>query len=117
MQREVIGAEESTARRLLGPLQLRADEHSGEMLGKRDVHHARGLHVPRQSGAAAGAMESTDIDRDACPWHRLPGDPRRYQVLEKLWQLAGLPAGHLPRLLQQQTRAKSGKYNDDLSNI
>lgn len=80
------------------------------MLGKRDVHHARGLHVPGQSGAVAGAMESADIDCNARPWHRLRGDPRRHQVLEKLWQLSGLPAGHLSCILQQQTRAKNGEY-------
>lgn len=79
------------------------------MLGERDVHHARRLHVPGQSGAAAGALAGADIDRHARARHRLPGDPRRHQVREKLRQPVGLAAGNLPRLLQQQTRAKSGE--------
>ena len=84
------------------------------MLGERDVHHARGLHVPGQSRTVAGTMEGADIDCNARPRHRLRGDSRRHQVLEKLWQPAGLPAGHLPRILQQQTRAKSGEYDGDV---
>lgn len=109
LQREVNRAEASPARRLLGAVQLCADEYGGEMLGERDIHHARRLHVPRQSGAIAGALAGADIDRHACTRHRLPGDSRRHQVLEELWQSPGLPAGDLSRLLQQQTRAKSGK--------
>lgn len=80
------------------------------MLGERDVHHARRLHVPGQSGAAAGALAGADIDRHARARHRLPGDPRRHQILEKLRQSIGLATGNLPRLLQQQTRAKSGEW-------
>jgi len=79
------------------------------MLGERDIHHARRLHVPRQSGAAAGALASTNIDRHARTRHRLPSDSRRHQVLEELWQSLDLATGDLSRLLQQQTRAKNGK--------
>lgn len=46
LQWEVDRAEAGAARRLLGALQLRADEHGGEMLGERDIYHARRLHVP-----------------------------------------------------------------------
>lgn len=99
LQREVHEPKASPTGRLLGPLQLRADEHGGEVLGERDLHDSRGLHVPGQSGTAARAMEGADIDCDARPWHRLRGDAGRHQVLEKLWQYAHLAAGHLPRLL------------------
>lgn len=109
MQRKVPRAEERAAWRLLGPVQLRAHEHGGEMLGDRDVHHTRGLHVPGQSGTVAGTVAGTDIDCNARSWHRFRGYPGRHQVLEELWQPSDLSAGHLPRILQQQARAKSGE--------
>lgn len=84
MQRKVSGREASAARRLLGVVQLRADDHASALLGERDVHHARRLHVPRQPGAAVEAMDGTDIHCHARARQRLCANSRCHQVREVL---------------------------------
>lgn len=85
-------------------------EFSDALLGERDVHDARRLHLSWQPGAASGALGRPDIYSPARARDRPGSNDWGHQVRPYMRQSARSPACNLPHLLQQQARAKNGQY-------